>query len=73
MLPRLGNFPSGPVVKNPPSSAGDVGLIAGQGTKISHAMKQLNLCAATTDFSHSGVQMLQRGSWVLQLRPDTAK
>ena len=38
MLSGLRNFPGGPVVKNPPSSAGDVGLIAGQGTKISRAM-----------------------------------
>ena len=38
MLPTLGNVPGGPVVKNPPSSSGDVGFIAGQGTKISHTM-----------------------------------
>ena len=30
------DFPGGPVVKNPPSNAGDVGLIPGQGTKIPH-------------------------------------
>ena len=30
-----------PVVKNPPSSAGDTGSIPGQGTKISHAVGQL--------------------------------
>ena len=28
------DFPGGPVVKNPPCSAGEVGLIPGQGTKI---------------------------------------
>ena len=27
-------FPGGPVVKNPPSNAGDVGSIPGRGTKI---------------------------------------
>ena len=27
-------FPGGPVVKNPPLSEGDVGLIPGPGTKI---------------------------------------
>ena len=37
MLSRLGNFPCRLVVKNPPSNAGDVGLITGQGTKISRA------------------------------------
>ena len=30
-------FPGGPVVKNPPSSAGDVRLIPGWETKIPHA------------------------------------
>ena len=33
-----GNFPGGPVVKNPPSNAGDAGSIPGQGTKIPHAV-----------------------------------
>ena len=32
-----GDLPGGPGVKNPPYNAGDVGLIPGQGTKISHA------------------------------------
>ena len=31
------DFPDGPVVKNPPCNAGDVGLIPGQGTKVPHA------------------------------------
>ena len=34
----VGNFPGGPAVKNPPSNAGDEGLIPGQGTKIPHAI-----------------------------------
>ena len=34
---RPGGFPGGPVVKNLPYSAEDVGLIPGQGTKIPHA------------------------------------
>ena len=33
-----GNFSGGPVVKNPPSNAGDVGWIPGWGTKIPCAM-----------------------------------
>ena len=33
----LGDFPSGPVVENPPSNAGDTGLIPGQEAKIPHA------------------------------------
>ena len=44
-----GDFPDGPVAKNLPSSRGDVSLISGQGTKIPHAAKQLNLCAAATE------------------------
>ena len=50
------DFPGGPVVKTPSSSVGDVGLIPGQRSKISHAVKQLSLepqllspCAATTE------------------------
>ena len=39
------DFPGGPVVKNPPSNAGDVGSIPGRGTKIPHAVGQLNPCA----------------------------
>ena len=44
-----GDFPDGPVVKNPPSNRGDVSSISGQGTKIPHAAKQLNPCAATIE------------------------
>ena len=35
------DFPGGPMVKKPPSNAGDKGLIPGRGTKIPHAMGQL--------------------------------
>ena len=31
-----GDFPGGPVVKNPPSNAGDAGLIPGRGTRFPH-------------------------------------
>ena len=40
------------MVKNPPSNAGDVGSIPGRGTKIPHAVGQLNL-HATTKNPHS--------------------
>ena len=43
------DFPGGPVVKNPPASAGDTGLIPGLGTKILHAAEQLNPYTATTE------------------------
>ena len=38
MYPR--DFPGGPVVKNPPCNAGDMGSIPSQGTKISQAVGQ---------------------------------
>lgn len=41
------DFPDCPVVKNPSSSMGDVGLIQGQRTKISHTMGQLSPYTAT--------------------------
>ena len=43
------DFPGGPVVKNLPSNAGDVGSIPGRGTKIPHAVGQLSLCTTTTE------------------------
>ena len=44
-----GDFPGDPVVENPPSNAGDEGLISHQGTEIPHPMGQLNLSAASTE------------------------
>ena len=52
------DFPSGPVVKNSPCNAGDVGLIPGWGIKIPHAAPReskltphtlLSLCTAVED------------------------
>ena len=40
------DFPGGPVVKNLPSNAGDMGPILGRGTKIPHAVGQLSPCTA---------------------------
>ena len=40
------------MVKNPPYSAGDAGLIPGQGTKIPHAAGQLSPCTTTTELVH---------------------
>ena len=42
---KAGDFPGGPVVKNLPSNAADVGSIPGWGTKIPHATGQLSPCA----------------------------
>ena len=40
-----GDFPGGPAVESPPSNAGDVGSIPGQGTKVPHASGQLSPCS----------------------------
>ena len=45
----LVDLPGGPIVKNPPSNAGDTGLIPGQGTKIPHAVGQLSPRMTTTE------------------------
>ena len=39
------DFPGGPVVKNPPSKAGDMGSVPGWGTKIVHAVGQISASA----------------------------
>ena len=36
-LKILGDFPGGPIIKNPPCNAGDAGSTPGQGARISHA------------------------------------
>ena len=41
--------PGGPVVRNLLSNAEDAGLIAGQGTKIPHALGQLSPRAPTAE------------------------
>ena len=49
---KIRDFPGGPVAKNPPSNAGDRGLIPGQGTKIPHATGQLSLRVTTTELMY---------------------
>ena len=41
------DFPGSPVVKNPPSNAGDLGSIPGRGTKIAYDAGQLCPCTAS--------------------------
>ena len=53
------DFPGGPVIKNPPSNAVDLGSIPGQGTKIPHASGQVSLHAATTKPAHPGAHTPQ--------------
>ena len=76
----LGDFPGGPVVKNPPRSAGDTGSIPNLGTKITglgatkptchnnEASVLWSLSSTTRESVHCS-----EGSHVLQLRPDAAK
>ena len=45
-------LPSGPVVKNLPSNAGDEGSIPGRGSKTPHATGQLSPHATTTELAH---------------------
>ena len=45
------DFPGGPVVKNPPSNAGDVDSIPDRETKIPHATGQLSPRTTTIEFT----------------------
>ena len=63
-------LPGGPVAKNRPRNAGDVG------SKIPHAAEQLNQHTVATDLVHSGARWVQQNiphdnKW--QLRPEAAK
>ena len=68
-------FPAGPVIKNPPSSAGDMGLIAGQRTKTAHSVGQRSPGTATGEATaqRGKVHVLQRRASALQQRPSPAK
>ena len=46
---HMRDFPGGPVVMNPPSSAGDAGFLRCRGTKIPHAAEHLSPCATTAE------------------------
>ena len=39
------------MAKNPPSDAGDTGLVLGPGAEIPHAMGQLRPCSATRELA----------------------
>ena len=67
-----GDFLGGPVAKNLPSNAGDMGSIPGQGTKIPHATGQLSPRPTTTESTHRSKRshMLQQRPLMPQLRLD---
>ena len=54
------DFPAGPVVKDPPANAGDMGSIRGQGTKSPRASGQLSPRVLNYWSSHSRVHVLQQ-------------
>ena len=45
----LKGFPGGPVIKNPPANAGDMGSSLGRSSKIPHAARPLSPGATTTE------------------------
>ena len=52
----LRNFPGGPVVKNLPSNARDVGLILSWGIKILYVSEWLSPCIATRETPHTATK-----------------
>ena len=60
-------FPGSPVVKNPPSNAGDAGSIPDWGTKIPHVPGRLSPRARTRESPHA-----QRRAWAQKWRPSAA-
>jgi len=63
------DFPGGPVVKNLPCDAEDLGSIPGWGTKTPHAMEQLNPGTTTIDPTHRNkIPHDTTGDPLLQLR-----
>ncbi|KAI4582909.1 hypothetical protein MJG53_008122 [Ovis ammon polii x Ovis aries] len=76
------DLPGGPMVKNPPSNARDLGSIPGQGTETLHAMGQLSQHVATVEPRCPGAPSIATrekavtcngGSCMMQLRPNTAE
>ena len=55
-LKFLGDFPGGPIIKNPPCNAGDAGSTPGQGARIPHAVEQLSPLATTKESMHHNEQ-----------------
>ena len=43
------DLPGGPVVKNPPFNAGEMGSFPGCGTRVPYTMEQLSLSSTTTE------------------------
>ena len=52
---KVGDFPGGPVVKNPSCNAGDMGSVPGQGTNIPYVISP---CTATAETVYSRICVL---------------
>lgn len=63
-----GNFPDGPIVKNPPHNAGEVGLIPGRGINIPQAKEQLNPDATATESVRGNYNPKQLNKETLSLK-----
>ena len=72
---RQGDFPGGPVVKNLPSNAGDMGLLCGRGTKIPQAAEQLSLLTTATEPKSSRILLpqLETLCTMMKIPGDTSK
>ena len=81
LIVNVGDFPGGPVVKNPPCNEEDMGLIPGQETKVSHAAEHLSphapeLVSCNYQSQHATTRKFvycSERSHMLQLRHKTAK
>ena len=65
----LQDFPGGPVVRNPPANAGDMGLIPDPGR--SHVLQGNKACAPQLENSPHSRQLKKAGAQ--QQRPSTAR
>ena len=66
------DFPGGPVVKNPPANAGDIGSIPGSG-KTPHAEEQLSPCTTTTEATCLALQQEKPPQWEAPHLPQLEK
>ena len=55
---KEGDIPGGPVIKNPPFSAGDLGSIPDRGTKTPYTSGQLSPSATTKEVHTSQLESL---------------
>ena len=71
---RKGDFPGGPVAKNPPYNAGDPGSVPGWGIKILYSAGQLSLRAASPEPTlHNQRSCMMQGRSQVPPRPNAAK